>query len=119
MPFKVPNQYRLRTGRFASDDSYGNNGAFRILLRHGATAFVIASCEGGWEHVSVSIRGKQRCPRWDEMQAIKVLFWGHDDAVMQLHPPRGDYINNHPFCLHLWRPLDAAIPLPPTIMVGV
>jgi hypothetical protein len=38
--------------------------------------------------------------------------------VMQLHPARVDYINFHPHCLHLWRPVDATIPLPPSCLVG-
>jgi len=38
---------------------------------------------------------------------------------MQLHPPRSKWINNHPYCLHLWRPTKQEIPLPPEIAVGI
>jgi hypothetical protein len=69
-----------------------------------------------WEHVSVSLRN--RCPNWEEMCFVKALFWEDDTAVMQLHPPKSEWINNHLYCLHLWRPLDAEIPLPPGIAVG-
>jgi len=70
----------------------------------------------GWEHVSVSTPG--RPPNWDEMVFVKNLFWGPDDCVMQLHPPRGDYVDVHPNCLHLWRPNDGReIPRPPTVCV--
>lgn len=69
----------------------------------------------GWEHVSVSLAN--RCPTWDEMCFVKDLFWSPAEAVMQLHPPQSEYVNNHPYCLHLWR--HATIPLPPSIMVGV
>lgn len=71
--------------------------------------------ECGWEHVSVSL--PNRPPNWAEMAFVKDLFWHEEDAVMQLHPPRSCYVNNHPFCLHLWRPRDATIPLPPTGLV--
>lgn len=69
-----------------------------------------------WEHASVSL--KTRCPNWKEMHFIKEIFWGDDEAVMQLHPPKKDYVNCHPYCLHLWRPVGQEIPLPPSIMVG-
>lgn len=102
MTFQVPNKYRIRAGRIGSDDSIGNAGAFEIKLRHGQTVFAIASDAMGWEHVSVSRR--DRCPTWDEMCQIKELFWSSEDCVVQFHPPRSEYINNHPYCLHLWRP---------------
>jgi hypothetical protein len=39
---------------------------------------------------------------------------------MQLHVrPPADHVNNHEFCLHIWRPLDVDIPRPPSVMVGV
>jgi hypothetical protein len=52
------------------------------------------------------------------MCQIKALFWDEEEAVMQLHPPRSDYVNVHHFCLHLWRPTETTIPLPPSILVG-
>jgi hypothetical protein len=39
--------------------------------------------------------------------------------VIQYHPPESEYVNNHPNCLHLWRPTGCALPMPPSIMVGV
>jgi hypothetical protein len=36
----------------------------------------------------------------------------------QLHPAKADYVNQHPNCLHLWKPTTDTIPLPPSIMVG-
>lgn len=118
MSFHAPNQYRLRTGPFGTGDSDGNNGAFFVPNGPGKTPLkVICSDGAGWEHVSVSL--PDRCPTWAEMCRIKDLFWDADDAVMQLHPPRSDWVNNHPFCLHLWCPIDTAIPLPPSLMVGL
>lgn len=71
--------------------------------------------DGEWEHVSVST--EYRCPRWDEMNQIKDLFFEPHEAVMQLHPPKADYVNNHPYCLHLWRPVKVPIPMPDKDMV--
>lgn len=71
----------------------------------------------GWDHVSCSFNN--RTPRWEEMAAVKDIFFGEDETVVQFHPPKADYINNHPHCLHLWRPQDEEIPRPPSILVGV
>lgn len=114
--FHPPNQYRIRTGPLASTDAYGCNGAFLLEGRKRAL-MIIASDGGGWEHVSVSL--PDRCPTWDEMCAVKALFWDPDDCVMQLHPPASRHVNNHPNCLHLWRPVGIEIPQPPSIMVGL
>jgi hypothetical protein len=78
---------------------------------------VVASSGGGWDHVSVS--RPNRCPNWIEMEHIAALFFKDDEAAMQLHVPAADHVNNHPYCLHWWRPLNAAIPRPDAIMVGV
>lgn len=117
MTFKVPNKFRVRTGVAGSTDAIGNNGAFVVRLKHNQEVFVIASDGLGWEHVSVSRR--DRCPTWDEMCQIKGLFWGEDDCVVQFHPARSDYVNNHPNCLHLWRKPSAGFPIPDSILVGI
>lgn len=117
MTFKVPEKYRVTHGRIGSDSGYGNNGAFHVRLRRGQTVFVIASDMMGWEHVSVSRR--DRCPTWEEMCQIKDMFWDEDDCVVQYHPPKEDWVNNHPNCLHLWRPIGVDFPRPPAIMVGI
>lgn len=130
---KVPEQYRMKDGPLSSDKSMGNSGCFQIpfptkfkslhrkLVGSSAkkdTCYTVISCDqGGWEHVSVSL--STRCLTWDEMCYIKSLFWSGDEAVMQLHVPVSEHINNHPYTLHLWRPLESEIPLPPSIYVGV
>lgn len=115
--FHVPEELRIRDHpTLGSDTSYGNNGAFRILY-HGKVLQCIASDGEGWEHVSVTIAGSRRTPSWNEMSYIKNLFWDKEDCVIQYHPPESEYVNNHPGCLHLWRPINVKIPNPPKIFV--
>lgn len=107
-------------------------GAFLIPFRDPTIAFgrkvdlrVIASrADPGsdeptmlWDHASVST--SSRCPTWDEMEFVKRLFFERDETAMQLHVPPAEHINNHDYCLHIWRPLLIAIPRPPEIMVGI
>ena len=109
----------------ATDAGDGNLGCFQVPImtkitggRSGQRIFtVISSDQAGWEHVSVSL--PDRLPTWDEMCSIKGMFWGEEDCVIQYHPPQSSYINNHPYCLHMWRPTEEHLPTPPVWMVGV
>jgi hypothetical protein len=124
--FKVPDEYRIRTGAMGSTEAIGNNGAFSIpyVSRNYKVAakkkkpnlIVIASDQEGWEHVSISL--KVRDPSWLQMCFIKEMFWDEYDCVVQYHPPKSDYVNHHPHCLHLWRPTEFDMPRPPSIFVG-
>ena len=61
--------------------------------------------ENGWERVSVCTAG--RCPTWEEMCIVKDIFWRDDEACIQLHPMKSEYVNFHETCLHIWRMKDA------------
>ena len=79
--------------------------------------FAVVSGIMGWDHVSIS--RPRRTPNWPEMCYVKDLFFYEEECVMQLHPPKSEWINNHPYCLHLWKPHNVAIPKPPSHFVGV
>jgi hypothetical protein len=78
---------------------------------HIACLRVIASQGLLWDHVSVSL--PTRCPTWQEMCHVKDLFFHDHETVIQFHPAKKDYVNFHPNCLHLWRPQQETIPMPP------
>jgi hypothetical protein len=110
--------YRLDLRRYYGWEGDESCGAFDLpSLIDGQSLRVIASSGSGWEHVSVS--RSNRCPNWPEMEFIKRKFFGDDETVMQLHVPRSEHINEHPYCLHLWRPQHVPIPRPPDWMVSV
>lgn len=76
----------------------------------------IFSYQMGWEHLSVSMPNKM--PSWDQMCKMKDIFWNKDEACVQYHPKEEDYVNNHPYCLHIWKPTEVELPTPPHILVG-
>ena len=81
---------------------------------------VIWSYGGGWEHVSID--GKNRTPTWDEMCSIKDMFFSDDECCVQYHPPKSEYVNNIPHCLHIWKPIEqysGTLPVPPSLFVGI
>lgn len=115
---KLLEAWRIKSGDYASSD-YSQFGMFKIPY-NGNLFRVIASSglpEEGihWEHVSVSL--STRCPTWEEMCMVKDLFWAEDECVVQYHPAKKDYKNQHPYCLHLWKPTKQKIPMPPSICV--
>ena len=79
---------------------------------------LIFSYSGGWEHMSVSPYAKRITPDWNTMCQLKDMFWKEDEAVIQIHPPKADYVNNMPNCLHLWRCYYKEMVLPPSCFVG-
>ncbi len=114
---------RVTSGPMASHRDWGGYGAFFVHGPCGEELKIIASgadaddkVSDGWEHVSISTR--RRVPNWQEMCFVKDLFWSEEECVIQFHPPRSEYVNNHPNCLHLWRPTDNHVRLPPSILVG-
>lgn len=121
---KAPEKYRITNHPIlGSDASMGCNGFFVIPHQKIKDYFyqVMISDGMGWQHVSVSLaspnRKVERCPTWEEMCFIKDIFWDKDEAVMQIHPAEEDYVSNHHFCLHLWKP-DVGFPKPDPLMVG-
>lgn len=67
----------------------------------------------GWEHVSVTLLNMPACPTWEEMCFVKDLFWPDDECVVQFHPPKANYVDIHKTCLHLWKKIGEAFPMPP------
>lgn len=80
---------------------------------------VVCSWQGGWEHCSISPYAKRIMPDWDSMCELKSIFWNDDEAVIQIHPPKAEYVNNLPNCLHLWRCYYKDMLLPPSCFVGI
>jgi len=140
MPWKVPEQYRIteqvagklkniygnkisdkNLSHWISDESVGEQGFFMLpnfKTKKGLFMLCLASNGMGWEHVSVSIPTENRCPTWEEMCWVKSLFWDETDAVVQFHPPATEYVNNHEFCLHLWKQVGIEFNLPSSELVG-
>ncbi len=71
---------------------------------------IIVSNQVGWEHVSIS--NEARCPTFEEVVAIKEMFFDSGEIAFQVHPKKKNYINFHNNCLHLWRPTNINVPIP-------
>lgn len=117
---KIPGLSRHRPG-----DHFGaffvpmGKSLLRCIADDGQDGAAVGN-EAGWEHVSISVVDHKgvRTPTWPEMCFVKDLFWDEEETVVQYHPPKSEYVNQHPHALHLWRPLLATLPRPPSILVG-
>lgn len=132
----------------ATPDGFGANGGFMVSHPkiNNYVFFCMVSDQLGWDHVSITLHQKKtnihrskvyvggrtkivkktneyydpvgRCPTWEEMCFIKSVFWEDEEEVVQFHPAKKDHVNNHQYCLHLWRPTIHRIDLPPKEFVG-
>lgn len=113
-------QYRVIRGQFASTKEHGNNGHF-LIPYHTKYLFCIVSDQLGWEHVSCQIVDKRFkhswIPDYRALQTVKDFFWDYEESVVQYFPAKADHINLHEKVLHLWRPTDAEMPMPPKVFV--
>ena len=55
---------------------------------------------GYWKHLSIS--HPRRHPFWDEILDARYAFFDDDETVIQIMPPKSEYVNLHPNCFHLW-----------------
>lgn len=104
---------RLLIGKITED---GFEGEIQMPTWRGT---IICSWGGGWDHVSISPYKKRITPEWEDMCILKDIIFREDEAVIQIHPPKDEYVNNMSNCLHLWRFQDGDMTLPPSFMVGL
>lgn len=119
-------QGRIKDGPLASKEG-DHFGAFCVSHKDGRVVYMIADDgkESGWEHVSVTCMRKHRgkivpqMPDWNLMCMVKDLFWDEEETIIQFHPPKSEYVNNHEMCLHLWKCIRQTYVLPPRELVGI
>jgi hypothetical protein len=109
-------RWRVRTGTYASSEFDGWNGHFLVPL-DGELWLVRISDGCGWRHLSISNSQRKMLPSWNIMCRVKDAFFGDDSWVVQFHPAKADCVNDHPFVLHLWEPLNETLPHPPVVLV--
>ena len=103
-------EYRVKHPIWPQTDK---SGAFKVYV-NGRSFHVLASVDQigdgvAWEHVSVTPKNQKWCPTWEEMSEIKDLFFFPDEEAVEFHPKHSEYVNQHEFCLHIWRPADGKL----------
>ena len=80
-------QYRVPHPVWRQDSFFGS---FKVFVS-GRAFYVLASVDeiskgDLWEHISVTPKNQKRCPTWDEMCAIKDMFFEDEEECIQFHP---------------------------------
>lgn len=105
----------IRADKRIQVNASGQDGMNGWITLNGKQFWFVCSNGDGWDHVSVSL--KNRCPTWDEMCAVKDIFFSENECCVEYHPAKKDYVNLHPYCLHIWKPQLVDMPTPPIRMV--
>jgi len=105
---RVPPSWTFLDAR--DDGAAFRRGALIVLVS-------VAAYEDGrvWLHISVSGNarpGKFYLPSWEELARVKNDFIGKDRHAYQVLPPEAEYVNIHPYVLHLWSTYDGERVLP-------
>lgn len=109
------NHYLSELDSGASWVSLGDTGITSAALRSiimPITAIVgFEPVEDGtwWLHISIS--HKHRVPTYSEIKEVKSVFIGPNRKGIMVFPQESNYVNIHPYCLHLFSPLGRD-PLP-------
>ena len=89
--FKVPEQYRVKEGKYKTSEKDGNKGVFLIPCKKGLFKLsywiqVVAPELPGWEQLAVCVINMnktkilERYPTIDELKKVKKLFWSDVDV---------------------------------------
>ena len=116
---KAVNEFLDSKQIYSQDLSFSEDGIKGFICIDRIDMSFVASWGGGWDHVSVAPLKKKIVPSWEMMCKVKDIFFKPDEAVIQIHPPKDEYVNNIPNCLHLWRCRYKEMVLPPSFMVGL
>ncbi len=91
-----------------------------VIPANGGMLHLLCSNTLGWDHIFFkvvldTVLSKYRMPSSIEMERIKDLFFESDEAVIEVHPKKENYVNIDSNVLHLWKPNLIELPLPPKI----
>lgn len=70
------------------------------LYKTNKGVIAIVSIDGGLHHVSISHKG--RLPNYKEIKEARYQLCPNDVTMAQIFPPKEEFVNLHPNCLHLW-----------------
>lgn len=102
---------RLINPKWVKVEARGDGEAFVDMLRTKSVIFSAEMHEGQW-WMHLSIARPDRLPTWEEFRDAKEEFIGTDRVAYQVLPPKTEYVNIHPNCLHAFSPVDRAKALP-------
>ena len=68
---------------------------------------VSAALYDGGAYIHASCSRQDRMPSYYDLRDLKAIAFGPERYACQVFPPESEHVNIHPFCLHLWGPMQA------------
>jgi len=102
LPVIIPHPWRMEQESYSG--MFLTNPGLRATLIVSLTWYRRQMREELWKHVSLAIA--DRTPTWKEMEDTRIWTCGADSIAYQVHPPRREWVNDHPFVLHLFSPIE-------------
>lgn len=57
----------------------------------------------------MSFSRRSRTPSYEDLDWVRKAFIGEDRESIQVFPPKEEYVNAHPYTLHLWHRYEGRI----------
>lgn len=100
------NRRLQRITTFAGDPGLPTEGARWAETRGRRVVMTVIATMDDTPHgrlLHVSLARPDRLPAWADVQAVREAFFPQTVDAMMVLPGRGDYVNVHEFCFHLWQ----------------
>lgn len=91
----IPPGYRYEGEAFGTEAYRNKTQGLLVLVS-------VSIMENGEKFLHVSVSRRSRLPSWDDLKRVKAAFIGEEREAVHVLPKASDYINLHPYCLHLW-----------------
>lgn len=69
------------------------------MFREGELTVFVSIDHGKW-HLSVA--HPSRLPTYEELKRCRYKYTPDKKYMAQIFPPKKEFVNFHPYCLHLW-----------------
>jgi hypothetical protein len=100
LPERLPQHWLYKQSRSIPESKFWT-GPKGLIVQVGLAQ---ESDERCWLHVSVSTL--KRMPTYEELKLVRRLFIADRLMAFELHPPKAQHVNFHPFCRHFYACLD-------------
>lgn len=99
--WKLPDRVLVLPPHYEFYDIY--QGQVRRYLRSDGMSIIcgMENHDGKW-WLHVSCAKPDSLPTWEDFKEVKAIFIGRDKKAIQILPNEKEYVNIHPYCLHLY-----------------
>lgn len=101
----------------SDDNLFGEMHVYRRPPRRGNSGVTVTITPRFLDGVRARNKTRRLAGKPMSCEQLLVLWLAGDETVLQYHPAHSDYVTTYRFCLHMWRPQTAEIPVPPLICI--